>query len=151
MPAAGALYLRRIQALITSTADILVRDSGGSQTPGSKALGTGPGALGYQSHVCACSVSQSCLTPCKPTDCSPPGSSVHGISRQEYRSGLPVPSPGDRPDPGMEPEPLVSPVLAGGFFTTMPPGKCYQNHIQGLLEHKALGPILRASDSVSLC
>ena len=39
---------------------------------------------------------------CDPIDCSPPGSSVHGISRQEYWSGLPFPSPGDLPDPGIE-------------------------------------------------
>ena len=31
---------------------------------------------------------------------------------------MPFPSPGDLPDPGMEPESLVSPALAGGFFTT---------------------------------
>ena len=36
---------------------------------------------------------------------------------QEYQSGLPLPSPGDLPDPGTEP---VSPALAGGFFTTGP-------------------------------
>ena len=43
-----------------------------------------------------------------------------GFSRQEYWSGLPFPSPGDLPDAGMEP---MSPALAGGFFTTEPPGK----------------------------
>ena len=43
-----------------------------------------------------------------------------GFSRQEYWSGLPFPSPGDLPDPGMEPE---SPALAGMFFTTEPLGK----------------------------
>ena len=32
---------------------------------------------------------QSCTTPCDPMDCSPPGSSVLGFSRQEYWSGLP--------------------------------------------------------------
>ena len=37
-------------------------------------------------------------------DCSPPGSSVHGISRQEYWSGLPFLPPGDFPNPGMEPQ-----------------------------------------------
>ena len=42
------------------------------------------------------------------------------FSRQEYWSGLPFPSPGNLPDPGIE---LVSPALAGGFFTTEPPGK----------------------------
>ena len=42
------------------------------------------------------------------------------FSRQEYWSGLPFPSPRDLPNPGIEP---MSPALAGGFFTTMPPGK----------------------------
>ena len=37
-------------------------------------------------------------------DCSLPGSSVHGISRPEYWSGLPFPSPGDLPDPRIKPE-----------------------------------------------
>ena len=36
-------------------------------------------------------------------DCSPPGSSVLGFSRKEYWSGLPFPSPGDLPEPGIEP------------------------------------------------
>ena len=61
---------------------------------------------------------------CNSTDCSPPGSSVHGISRQEYWSRLPFPSPGDLPDPGIEP---LSPVFAGGFFITEPPGKPVNN------------------------
>ena len=39
------------------------------------------------------------------------------FSRQEYWLGLPFPSPGDIPDPGIE---LTSPTLAGGFFTTEP-------------------------------
>ena len=38
-----------------------------------------------------------------------------GFSRQQYWSGLPFPSPGDLPNPGIE---LTSPALAGGFFTT---------------------------------
>ena len=41
-----------------------------------------------------------------------------GFSRQEYRSRLPFPSPGDLPDPGVEPTSLMSPAPAGGFFTT---------------------------------
>ena len=40
------------------------------------------------------------------------------LSRQEYWSALPSPSPGDLSDPGMELTSLVSPTLAGGFFTT---------------------------------
>ena len=43
--------------------------------------------------------------------------------RQEYWSGLPVPTPEDLPDPGIKPTSLASPALAGGFFTTVPPGK----------------------------
>ena len=41
-----------------------------------------------------------------------------GFPRQEYRSGLPFPPPGDLPNPGIEPTSLTSPALAGGFFTT---------------------------------
>ena len=46
---------------------------------------------------------QSCLTLCDPMDCSSPGPLTTGYSRQEYRSGLPCPPPGDLPDPGIEP------------------------------------------------
>ena len=42
------------------------------------------------------------LTLCDPMACSLPGSSVHGIFQQEYWSGLPLPSPEDLPDPGIE-------------------------------------------------
>ena len=45
-------------------------------------------------------VVQSCPALCNPMDCSPPGSSVHEFSRQEYWSGLPFPSPRDLPDTG---------------------------------------------------
>jgi len=40
------------------------------------------------------------------------------FSRQEYWSGLPFPSPGDHPDPGIEPTSFASSALAGGFFTS---------------------------------
>ena len=43
-----------------------------------------------------------------------------GFSRHEYWSGLPFPSPGDLPDPGIEPG---SPALAEGFFIAEPLGK----------------------------
>ena len=43
-----------------------------------------------------------------------------GSAREEYWSGLPFPSPGGRPEPGVKP---MSPTLAGRFFTTEPPGK----------------------------
>ena len=41
-----------------------------------------------------------------------------GFSRQEYWSGLPLPTPGDCPDPRTEPASLMSPALAARFFTT---------------------------------
>ena len=40
---------------------------------------------------------------------------------KNYCSGLPFPAPRDLPDPGMEPGSFSSPVLAGRFFTTVPP------------------------------
>ena len=40
------------------------------------------------------------------------------FSKQEYRNELPLPAPGDLPDPGIEPTSLASPALAGGFFTS---------------------------------
>ena len=59
-----------------------------------------------------------CPTLWDPIDCSLPGTSVHGLSRQEYWSGLPCPPPEDLPDPGIKPVSLTSCVLAGRLFTT---------------------------------
>ena len=56
-------------------------------------------------------------------DCSPPGSSVHGISQARMLEWVAMPSPRDLPDPGIGPKSLASPALAGGFFTTESPGK----------------------------
>ena len=47
-------------------------------------------------------VAQSCLTPSNPMDCSLPGFSVHGIFQARVLDGLPFPSPGDLPNPGIE-------------------------------------------------
>ena len=53
--------------------------------------------------------------------------------RQKYWSGLPSPSLGDLPEPGIKP---LSPVVAGGLFATVPPGKhwnsqcvCYNHSV----------------------
>ena len=56
-------------------------------------------------------------------NCSPPGSSVYRISQARTLEWLPFSPPGYLLDPGTDPEPPVSPALAGGFFTTTPPGK----------------------------
>ena len=58
-------------------------------------------------------VAQSCLTFCDPIDCSPPGSSVHGIFQARVLEWVAFPSPGDLPDSGIEPG---SPALQVGFF-----------------------------------
>ena len=59
---------------------------------------------------------QSCPTLCDPMDCSL-GSSVHGIGQARILEWIAMPSPGDLPDPGIEPTSLTSPAWAGGFFT----------------------------------
>jgi len=48
-----------------------------------------------------------------------------GFSRLEYWSGLPCPPLWDLPDPGIEPTSLMSPALAGGFFTTSTTWEAY--------------------------
>ena len=68
--------------------------------------------------MCMCqaaSVVSDSATPWTVT-CQPPLSM--GFSRQEYWSGLPCPPPEDLPDPRIKPKSLLSPTLAGGFFTT---------------------------------
>ena len=52
-------------------------------------------------------------------DRSPPGSSIHGILQAGYWSGLPFPSPGELPNPGIEPR---SPALHAGALPSEPPG-----------------------------
>ena len=49
-----------------------------------------------------CLVAQSCLTLCDTMDCSPSGSSVHGVLQARILEWLPLPSPGDLPDPEIE-------------------------------------------------
>ena len=56
---------------------------------------------------------QSCPTLFNLTDSSPPGSSVHGILQARILEWLSCPPPGGLPDPGVEPQSLVSPALAG--------------------------------------
>ena len=73
--------------------------------------------------VYLCVSAQSCPTLCDPMDCighQPPPWNSPG---KEYWIGLPFPVPRDLPNPRIESASLVSPALAGGFFTTAPPGK----------------------------
>ena len=64
---------------------------------------------------------QSCLTLCDPMECSPPGSSVHGILQARTLEWVACPPPGDLPDPVIKPASPAAPCVEGGFFTTEPP------------------------------
>ena len=74
----------------------------------------------YMCVLCVCLVSQSCLTLFNPVDCS---SLSMRVSRQEYWSGLPFPTPGYLPHPGIEPASPVAPALLADSFTAEPQGK----------------------------
>ena len=63
-------------------------------------------------------VAQSCPTLCDPWTVAHQAPLSLGFSRQEYWSGLPFPSPGDLPDPGIE---LRSPTLQADALTSAPP------------------------------
>ena len=67
--------------------------------------------------MCAKSI-QSCPTLCDPMDCSPPGSSVHGILQARILEWVAMPSSPDLPDPGMEP---ASPVSSAWQADSLPP------------------------------
>ena len=84
----------------------------------------------YCEMICCCLVAKSYIrllvTPW-PIACQTPLSM--GFPRQEYCSGLPFPSPGDRPDSGIQP---ASPALAGRFFITEP----WNRVIKSLASHR---------------
>ena len=101
----------------------------------------------------ACLVAQSYLTDpshvCNPMDCIVCQTSLSiGFSRQEYWRGLPFPTPGDLP-PKIKPVSLVSPALAGGFFTTAPPGSplILRQSVKEISNSWILSQILLASHS----
>ena len=73
--------------------------------------------------LCACVHMLSQVPLCDPVDCTLQDPLSVEFPRQEQWSRLPFPSPGVLPNPGIEPTSLVSPALAGRFFTTVPPGK----------------------------
>ena len=72
-----------------------------------------------QLNVCVL-VTQSCLTPCDPMDCSLPGSSVQEILQARILEWVTISFSGGLLDPGIEP---AFPALADGFFTAEPLGK----------------------------
>ena len=68
------------------------------------------------------------------------------FSRQEYWNGLPFLTPGDLPDPGIQPVSLASPALAGGFFIIVPPRKPTYG-IAGITKKYAFGPHLSPTNA----
>ena len=77
------------------------------------------GCMGFPCYVLSsCSHVWLFVTPCTIAHQLPLSM---GFSRQEYWSGLPFPSPGNLPDPGIEPTSLMSPALSGEFFFTTEP------------------------------
>ena len=69
-------------------------------------------------HVCVCAQSlQSCLTLCDPVDCSPPGSSVHGILQARILEWGAMPSFRNFPDSGIESMSACVSCFAGRFYT----------------------------------
>ena len=73
----------------------------------------------YVTHsVCPSSVTKSYPTLCNPIDYRLTGSSVHGISQVRKQEWIAISFSQGLPDPGIEPMFLMSPPLAGGFFTT---------------------------------
>ena len=77
--------------------------------------------LGYEC-MCVFQVT-SAVSLCNPMDCSPPGSSVHGILQEEYWSGLSCPPLRDLPDPGIESTSLCLLHWQAGSLPLVPPGK----------------------------
>ena len=69
---------------------------------------------------------------CDPIDCSLPGSSVHEIFQARVLEWVAIPTPGDLPDPKIEPESLASPALASGFFTNCATWEALANHASTL-------------------
>ena len=78
-------------------------------------------------------IAKSSLTICNAMDCSLLGSSGHGILQAEYWSGLPFPSPGDLPNPDIEPESLA---LQADSLQSELPGK--PSHTYNLSVNKTI-------------
>ena len=75
----------------------------------------------WLSLVVLCSVAELCLTLCKPMNCNPPDSSVHGNFQSRVLERVAISSSRDLPDPGMEPVSLASLALQVGSLPLVPP------------------------------
>ena len=67
-------------------------------------------------------VTQLCVTLCNPMDCSPPGSSVHGILQARILEWVAISSPGNLPNPGIE---FRSPTMQADSLLSEPQGNYF--------------------------
>ena len=96
----------------------------------------------------------SCMWAVNPTECRPPGSSVHGISQARILEWVAISSPGDLPNPGIKPASPVSPALSGRFFTTEPQVPTPTKHCSQENRMRVCGQAwvtLRAGSSRKMC
>ena len=91
-------------------------------------------------------VTQSSLTLCNPMDCSPPGTSVYGISQARMMEWVAIPSPGDLTEPGIKPvspalhadsttDPLRKPFQIPNLYPKTGQQVCVDQNIWSLLSH----------------
>ena len=86
--------------------------------------------------VCVCKRKLTCIQLlATPWPVAPPDSSVHEVSQQEYWRGLPFPSPGDFPYPGIKPASPVSPAVAVGFFATSATWEAHLRNIASIISN----------------
>ena len=85
-------------------------------------INVGRKGINQKLYVCVCILSHVKLF-VTPWNIACRASLSMGLSWQEYRSGLPFSHSGDLPDPGINSVSLASPLLGGGCFTAMAPGK----------------------------
>ena len=123
--AAQVSQLRRFHCVFTSLVRLVSQLLGAACKRHSCAFQ----AVGLKVCVCVCvcvcvfPCTQSCLTLCNPLDCNPSGFSVCGLSQARILEWTAISFSGDLANPRIEPMSLVSPALAGRFFTAEPPGK----------------------------
>ena len=87
-------------------------------------------------------VAQSCLTLCDPMDCSPPGSSVHGILQARTLEWVPIPFSGNLSNSGTEPR---SPILQADSLPSKPPGKPMGTKDHGTLHKEQVTRSIKAN------
>ena len=95
-----------------------------------------------------CLISQSCLTLCDPMDCSPPGSSVHGILQARILEWVAMPSSRGSSSPGIEPK---SPTLQADSLPSEPPGKPKNTGVSSLSLLQGIFPTQGSNPGLLRC